>query len=54
MYKLRYLPLARKDLNAITDYIAEHLKAPKAALDLLYAIDEAISNLEQFPYSCKV
>ena len=54
MYKLRYLPLARKDLNAITDYIAEHLKAPKAALDLLDAIDEAISNLEQFPYSCKV
>ena len=53
MYKLRYLPLARKDLNDITDYIAEHLKAPKAAMDLLDSIATAISNLEQFPYSCK-
>lgn len=54
MYEIRYLPLARKDLSDITAYIAEHLKAPKAALDLLNALDESISRLEQFPYSCKV
>lgn len=54
MYKIRYLPLARKDLNDITFYIADRLKTPKAAMDLLDSLDESISRLEQFPYSCKV
>lgn len=54
MYEIKYLPLARKDLTYITTYIADHLKAPKAAMDLLAILDEAISRLEQFPYSCKV
>ena len=54
MHKLKYLPLALNDLRDITDYIAETLKAPKAAMDLLAAMDESISRLEQFPYSCKV
>ncbi|WP_206811094.1 type II toxin-antitoxin system RelE/ParE family toxin [Paradesulfitobacterium ferrireducens] len=54
MYEIRYLPLARKDLNDIASYIADHLKAPKAAMDLLDAMDESISRLQQFPYSCKV
>lgn len=54
MYKLKYLPLALNDLRHIADYIADTLKAPKAAMDLLDALDESISRLEQFPYSCKV
>ncbi|MCR4434682.1 MAG: type II toxin-antitoxin system RelE/ParE family toxin [Clostridiales bacterium] len=54
MYEIRYLPLARKDLTDITTYIADHLKAPKAAMDLLNALDESISRLAQFPYLCKV
>lgn len=54
MHEIRYLPLARKDLAAITNYIADHLKAPKAAIDLLDSLDESISRLGQFPYSCKV
>ncbi|WP_169717684.1 hypothetical protein SPSIL_042940 [Sporomusa silvacetica DSM 10669] len=54
MYELRYLPLARKDLTNIVTYIADHLKAAKAAIDLLDALDESISKLEQFPYSVKV
>jgi len=54
MYEIRYLPLARRDLTDITTYIADHLKAPKAAMDLLNTLDESISRLEQFPYSCKV
>lgn len=54
MYEIRYLPLARKDLTDITTYITDHLKAPNAAMDLLNALDESISRLEQFPYSCKV
>jgi len=54
MYEIRYLPLARKDLNDIMFYIADHLKAPKAAMNLLDVLEESIFRLEQFPYSCKV
>lgn len=54
MYEIRYLPMARKALTDITEYIADNLKAPKAALDLLYSLDESISRLGQFSYSCKV
>lgn len=54
MFEIRYLPLARKDLTDATTYISDHLKAPKAAMDLLDALDKSISRLEQFPYSCKV
>jgi len=54
MYKLRYLPLARKDLREITGYITYKLKAPKAAMDLVDSIDDSICRLQQFPYSCKV
>lgn len=54
MHKLKYLPLALKDLRDITDYIVDTLKAPKAAVDLVDAIDGSISRLQQFPYSCRV
>lgn len=55
MYEIKYLPLtSRKDLADITNYIADHLKEPKAALDLLDCLDESISRLGQFPYSCKM
>lgn len=54
MHKLKYLPLAQNDLRNIIDYISEILKAPNAALDLVEAFDDAISRLQQFPYSCMV
>lgn len=54
MYKLKYLPLARKDLREITAYITDKLKAPKAAMDLVDSLDNSICRLQQFPYSCKV
>lgn len=54
MYKLKYLPLAQKDLRYIINYIAENLKAPKTAMDLVDALDNSIYRLQQFPYSCKV
>jgi addiction module RelE/StbE family toxin len=54
MYKLKYLPLAQKDLRDITSYIAGSLKAPKAAMDFVDALDSSICRLQQFPYSCKV
>lgn len=54
MYKIRYLPLAKKDLTEIITYISDHLKSPKAAMDLLNSFDESISKLGQFPYMRKV
>jgi len=53
-YKIKYLPLARKDLTDIVTYIADHLKAPKVAMDLLNELEKSISRLEHYPYSCKV
>lgn len=54
MHKIVYLPLALKDLREITDYITDVLKAPKAAIDLVDALDNSISKLGQFPYSYRV
>jgi toxin ParE1/3/4 len=54
MFELKYLPLALKDLREITDYITDTLKAPNAAMDLLSALDDSISMLQQFPYSYRI
>jgi len=54
MYKLKYLSLAQKDLRDITSYIADNLKAPKAAMDLVDTLDNSICQLQQFPQSCKI
>ncbi len=54
MYNLTYLPLAKNDLESIAFYIADKLQAPQTALDLLVALDTAISRLQHLPYSCKV
>jgi toxin ParE1/3/4 len=54
MHKLKYLPSAQKDLSDIISYIVDHLNAPKAARDLLDALDKSLFRLQQFPYSCKV
>ncbi|MGI6365589.1 MAG: type II toxin-antitoxin system RelE/ParE family toxin [Bacillota bacterium] len=52
--QVKYLPLALQDLEQITVYISNVLKAPKAALDFINAFDRAISQLQQFPYSGKI
>ena len=46
-YKLRYLPLFYEDLEQKVVYIAENLKNPKAANDLIDAMEKAI--LERLP-----
>lgn len=46
-YQLRYLPQFRKDLKHHTEYIANHLKNPQAADDLIDATEKAI--LERLP-----
>ncbi len=54
MHKLTYLPLAKKDLLDIINYIKYILKAPEAAFDLVDALDISIARLEQFPYQCRL
>ena len=54
MLKLKYLPLAQKDLRNIISYIVDHLKAPKAAMDLVDTLDNSILRLQQFPLSCRL
>ena len=41
-YRLRYLPLFYEDLDEKITYIAEELKKPKAANDLLDKVEAAI------------
>lgn len=50
-YSLRYLAVAQADLADIAQHISEELFAPEAAMNLLNKLDEAISNLEYFPFS---
>lgn len=54
MYKLVYLPIAKEDITKVVLYITEHLKATKAAIDLLNSIETSILKLAEFPYSYKV
>ena len=46
-YRLSYLPLFYEDLDEKITYIAETLKNPKAASDLLDKVEAAI--MERFP-----
>ena len=46
-YRLRYLPLFYEDLDEKITYIAEKLKNPKAARDLLDKVEKAI--LDRLP-----
>lgn len=53
MYNIRYLPLARNDIENIVAYVELELKSPKAAMGLLLAFEEAIKHLSLFPYAYK-
>lgn len=50
MHKLAYLPLARKDLQNITDYIADTLRNSQAALNFVNTLDSSLEQLKHFPY----
>jgi len=54
MYSLSYLPAAKQDIADAVLYLAETISAPKAALNLLDALDIAMSRLKEFPFSCRV
>jgi len=53
-YKLKFTPIAYEDLDQIFDYIASELKADNAAHHLMNDIEEKITRLKTFPYSCEL
>ena len=50
MYKLAYLPTARRKLEDAVLYIALDLCAPDAAMHLADEIDETVQKLKEMPY----
>ena len=50
-YALKFTPIAADDLAGLYQYISEHLVAPKAAANLMEAIETSIMRLQDFPYS---
>jgi len=51
MYKLEYLPIAKKDMVGIVRYISKELSNPTAAEKLANEMIEAAEGLVEFPYS---
>ena len=49
LYKIRYAPLALKDLDQIWDYITNELLNPSAAESTINGIMNAIDDLVGFP-----
>lgn len=50
-YKITFLPIAEQNLQEILLYIADQLKSPQAAVELMVALEKAIALLDQFPYA---
>lgn len=50
MYKVVYLPTARRQLKEAVMYIAVELCAPDAAIALADEVDEAVQKLKEMPY----
>lgn len=54
MYKLEYLPVARKDMLEIVQYISQKLQNPDAANRLAVELVNAAEGMLKFPYSTRV
>lgn len=54
MYEIIYLLIAKQDITDIILYISDQLIAPKAAMDLLDALEHSVSLLRDFPYAHKL
>ncbi|MBQ2953226.1 MAG: type II toxin-antitoxin system RelE/ParE family toxin [Clostridia bacterium] len=50
MYRVVYLPTARRQLEDAVMYIAVDLAAPDAAMALADAVDSAVQKLREMPY----
>lgn len=54
MHRIEYLPLAQADVINAVDYLASVLDAPRAAADLLDALDDTVEQIAEFPYACEL
>ena len=54
MYKIRYLPIAQKDLQDIVLYFLDNLKSPQAAINFIETFNESVSRLKKHPYAYKL
>jgi toxin ParE1/3/4 len=52
-YKLKFTAIANDDLDQIYNYISNNLAANLAAENLLDIIEEQITRLTDYPYSCE-
>lgn len=50
MYKVVYLPTAKRQLEDAVMYIANELCAPEAAAHLADEVDAAVQQLKEMPY----
>ena len=50
MYQLEFLPIAKKDMADIVQYISHELHSPAAAAVLADNMIEAAERLAEFPY----
>ena len=51
MYKLEYLPVARKDMLEIVRYISQEVQNPDAAARLAVELVDATEGVLLFPYA---
>lgn len=54
MYTLEYLPIAKKDMIEISQYIGVKLSNPTAADNLAEKMVDAAESLTDMPYKCSV
>ena len=49
-YQIKYLPIARKDLQEIVDYIAFDLEVPEIAINMMNILETNILSLQENPF----
>lgn len=49
-YQIKYLPIARRDLQDLVDYIAYDLEVPEVALKMLHTLETEILSLQENPF----
>lgn len=49
-FQIKYLPIARRDLQEIIDYIAFELEVPETAIKMLNTLEIEISSLQENPF----
>ena len=54
MYRIEFLPIAKKDIDDIIYYISHKLKIINASKKLRDLFMSSLDNIAEFPYGCSV